>query len=75
MRLQEPADRSDVIRELGDLDDNTRQAIVALGPTVADLVEARAWLFGTAGEREHGSPAPVVRRIVHAVRSASLRPV
>jgi tetratricopeptide (TPR) repeat protein len=74
MRLQEPADRADVIRELGDLDDATREAIVALGPTVADLVEVRAWLSGPEHGHERGQPGPVVQRILQVIRAATPRP-
>ena len=38
---------SDVHQILGDVDDGTAVAILALRPTVAQLEEARAWLNGT----------------------------
>jgi hypothetical protein len=38
---------SDVHQILGDVDDGTAVAILALRPTVAQLDEARVWLNGT----------------------------
>jgi hypothetical protein len=38
---------SDVHHILGDVDDSTAVAILALHPTVAQLEEARVWLNGT----------------------------
>lgn len=38
---------SDVHQILGDMDDSTAVAILALRPTVTQLEEARAWLNGT----------------------------
>ena len=71
MNPHEPAARSDVVQELGPLDDLTVAKILELGPTVASLVEARVYL--AEGEPVRGprrSPGPVVERIVDLVRDA-----
>jgi hypothetical protein len=56
---------SDVHQILGDMDDSTAVAIMALRPTVAQLEEARVWLNG-AGDvlgREHRPLDGVVAEI------------
>ena len=70
MSPHEPAARSDVVRELGPLDDLTLARILELGPTVAALVEARVYMTEgeLAGPRR--SPGRVVESIVDLVRDA-----
>jgi hypothetical protein len=74
MNPQQPAARSDVLRELGALDDLTIAEILELGPTVAALVEARIYL---ADEDPTGprlrSPGPVVQKVVDLVRDQLAR--
>jgi hypothetical protein len=56
---------SDVHQILGDMDDSTAVAILALRPTVAQLEQVRAWLNGT-GEvlgKEHRPLDGVVAEI------------
>jgi len=43
---EQEATRGDFRQILGDLDDSTALAILALHPTVAQLEEARIWLDG-----------------------------
>ena len=71
---QQPAGHADVVRELGPLDDLAVAKILALGPTVAALVEARVVL--AEGGRPPGaerSPGPLVERIVDLVRDLLAR--
>jgi hypothetical protein len=71
---QQPAGRADVVRELGALDDLAVAKILALGPTVAALVEARVVLAeGDAPRGARRSPGPVVERIVDLVRDLLAR--
>ena len=44
------ATRDDLDQILGEMQDNTAVAILALHPTVAQLEEARIWLDGVSGD-------------------------
>jgi hypothetical protein len=74
MDPKEPADRSDIRRELGDLDDLTVDRILTLGPRVADLVEVRVRLTQDDDvEEERRAPSPVVARVLAVVRDTLWR--
>ena len=60
MTTHEPAGHADVVRELGPLDDLTIAKILALGPTVAALVEAHVVLADGEPPGGRPSPGPVV---------------
>ena len=65
------ADRADIRRELGDLDDLTVGRILALGPSVAEVVEASVRLAqGDDPDVVRGPPSLLVQRIVREVRDA-----
>jgi hypothetical protein len=53
---EEKATATDVHQILGDMDDNTIVAIMALHPSIAQLEEARLWLNGAGdvlGKERH----------------------
>jgi hypothetical protein len=65
-----PADRGDIHRELGDMDDLLVQHLLALGPRVADIVEVRIRLTQEDElDRLHKLPSPVVREALRLVRA------
>jgi hypothetical protein len=69
MRSRE-ATGSDLHRILGDMDDSTAVAILALHPSVAQLEEARVWLNG-GGEvlgKEHRPLEGVVAEIFEMLK-------
>ena len=73
MNPHEPAARADVLRELGPLDDLTIASILALGPTVAALVEARVYLGEGEPATPRRSPGPIVEKVVDLVRDLLAR--
>lgn len=62
-----------VKRELGDLDDLEIAQIVALGPSEAEVVEARAWLEGNddVALALEGPSSGVVEQIVAIAQAAA----
>ena len=65
---QATATRADVARELGDLDEEVLERILALGPSVEDLCVARARLQRPAADPSRSGSD--VERLVEAVRDA-----
>ena len=71
MNAHEPADRADVLRELGELDELTVDRILAHGPRIADLVEVRVRLTQEDELDELGrTPPPVVAEVLRILRDA-----
>lgn len=53
-----PLGRNEILRALGDADDATVVAIIAMGATAEELGEARAWIANDEPLLNTGKPLP-----------------
>lgn len=54
--IQAFATRDDIVRLLGDIDDETATAVLNLTPTIAEIEEAAVWLDGGSTVFRRGHP-------------------